>query len=589
MKQTSTHPFTRLSRVLLFFFSPLFLFSFLLFSFLPATFAQTVSNVKLDYSCPCKVTATYNVSTNGDVALYYSLDPGPDNWLLAETFWATTGPNTGTWDCDAAGVLYGQFYFKLEPAVSCSDPVTITMPMVFVEGGTFTLGAATQPSTDGVGANYDGRAISNAHNVTLSSFCIGQTTVTQAQFAAVMDTNPSQFPDDPNKPVEQVTWYGAITFCNKLSLLEGKMPVYSLSPDIDWANFKYIDIPKISDATWDAVTMNIFANGYRLPTEAEWEYAARGGQKSLTAQGNPPDYFYAGSNTADEVAWYWDNGEDRTWPVGQRLPNALGLYDMSGNVIEWCWDLYDNYTATAKTNPTGPTTSSFTPIGRLQRGGSAFDNAYYLSVSCRGAFMPHTGWMNGGLGFRVVCRNTWNNTAVLINGVLWATRNVDAPGTFANNPEDAGMLYQWGIPVGWSNADPMINSNGGNTWNSFSPGDTIWTPANDPSPTGYRVPTDAEIQSLLSPLVDREEATLNGVPGMRFTDKSNGNSMFMPYPGWRDDHDLGDLYTVGEMGFYWSSWQTGDWNAHCLRIRDFFLDIYNPWKGDGMSIRPVVE
>ena len=361
--------------------------------------AQTISNVNVEYSCPCKVTATYTLTTAQatDVLLYYSADN--ITWLPAETFpERSPGTHTDIWDCDAAGVLYGQFYFKLEVVKRCSEPTTINMPMIFVEGGTFTLGAAVQPDNDGAGNNG---AVGNAHLVTLSNFCMAETPVTQVQFTAVMGVNPSEFQGgvyapSENKPVEYVNWYDALVFCNKLSLMESKTPVYSVKVDdveIDWSNLVYAAIPTSNNTDWNAATMDLSANGYRLPTEAEWEYAARGGNQSLTAQGSGPDYFYSGSNTANDVGWYHgNNGTSGTATYGtkqvrKKQPNALGLYDMSGNVSEWCWDFSSGWG------------SSY--YFCVMRGGNWFEDTEYMRVSRHDAVQTYFRYCLWG--FRVAC------------------------------------------------------------------------------------------------------------------------------------------------------------------------------------------
>ena len=392
-----------------------FPFFFLVYSTLSA---QTISNITLDYSCPCKVTATYDldVMCENDVQLYYSPDTIAYGWLLAETFFdKTAGTHTDIWDCEAAGVVYGQFFFKMEVEVvivtQCCQP-SICLAMVFVEGGTFRLGAAVQPGTE-LETSGTEVAITNNHDVTLSNFCMSETPVTQAQFLAVMGVSPSYFNVAPylpsgNKPVEQVSWYDAITFCNKLSLRDSKTPVYSVKVggvEIDWANLSYFAIPTSSNTNWNAATMDMSANGYRLPTEAEWEYAAREGQESVTVQsgGLFLDLYYSGGNTANDVAWYRGNNGISgtptygTKPVKQKRSNALGLYDMSGNVWEWCWDWYGAYTNTPAENPTGPASGS----SRVYRGGSWNNAASNARVSDRSTDGPFT--RINYRGFRLVC------------------------------------------------------------------------------------------------------------------------------------------------------------------------------------------
>lgn len=191
----------------------------------------------------------------------------------------------------------------------------VSFKMVKVEGGTFTMGATPEQGSDAGENEYP------AHQVTLSSFSIGQTEVTQALWQAVMGNNPSSFSIDDELPVEQVSWEDCQVFITKLNQMTGKQ--------------------------------------FRLPTEAEWEYAARGGNKSK-------GYKYSGSNDVNEVAWYWMNCGSITHPVGTKKANELGLYDMSGNVREWCNDFMGNYTEEAQTNPIGPTTG----VVRVVRGGT---------------------------------------------------------------------------------------------------------------------------------------------------------------------------------------------------------------------------
>ena len=143
------------------------------------------------------------------------------------------------------------------------------------------------------------------------------------------------------------------------------------------------------------------------------------------------------------------------------------------------------------------------------------------------------------------------DTSVIINGVKWATCNVDAPGTFATTPESTGMFYQWNRKIGWSSADTMLNSNGGTEWDNTFDYSTDWATANDPSPAGWRMPTVAELTTLIDTTkVNNEWIVLNGVNGRNFTDKISGNSLFLPAGGVR--HTDGAL-SLDPFGFYWSS------------------------------------
>jgi formylglycine-generating enzyme required for sulfatase activity len=194
------------------------------------------------------------------------------------------------------------------------------MEFVLVKGGTFKMGNTFEED-----AFEDEFPV---HPVTLSDFYIGTYEVTQAEWEAVMGSNPSTF-KSPNKPVESISWYDAVNFCNKLSQKDGLKPCYTIGKN-------------------NRVTCDWTADGYRLPTEAEWEFAARGGNDSK-------GYMYAGSNSLSDVAYFKDNSLGMSQSVGQRKPNELGIYDMSGNVWEWCWDWYSNSygTADSQTNPHG--------------------------------------------------------------------------------------------------------------------------------------------------------------------------------------------------------------------------------------------
>jgi len=178
---------------------------------------------------------------------------------------------------------------------------------------------------------------------------------------------------------------------------------------------------------------------------------------------------------------------------------------------------------------------------------------------------------------------------VVINGIRWATRNVDRPGTFATKMEDAGLFYQWNCKIGWSSTNPMVNSNGGTTWDSSTPSGTTWEPANDPSPPCYRVPTKEEIEKLLDETyVTNVWTTENGVQGRRFTDKANGNSIFLPAAGSRN-YSNGTLLDVGMDGGYWSSAQSSASNVYRLCFGSGHAYLGNHNKSSGFSVRPVVK
>ena len=185
--------------------------------------------------------------------------------------------------------------------------------------------------------------------------------------------------------------------------------------------------------------------------------------------------------------------------------------------------------------------------------------------------------------------NSTFDEGVIINGIKWATRNVDKPGTFAAKPEDAGMFYQWNCKIGWSATEPIINSNGGTIWDVVVSESSKWKRANDPSPNGWRVPTKKELRTLLNTKkVNQEGGTENGISGKRFTDKTTGNSIFLPAVGYRNYSD-GALYRVGEFGFYWSGTRDGIYSAYNVGFCSWDtgggpFDCFS-----GLSLRSVAE
>ena len=260
-------------------------------------------------------------------------------------------------DCDGSGVvnisdvtelidylLSGSWPVEPEPGpvITLYTVNGVTFNMVEVEGGTYMMGATPEQGDE----VWDREK--PVHEVTLSGFNIGQTEVTQELWQAVMGANPSDHTGDLQRPVDQVSWVDCIAFISNLNQLTGK--------------------------------------SFRLPTEAEWEYAARGGSKSK-------GYRYAGGNDMDVVSWYIDNSDNTTHPVATKAPNELGLYDMTGNVWEWCNDWYHRYTADAQVDPMGQATGT----NRVLRGGCWNGDANYNRISFRDNFTPTGSNSSGGL------------------------------------------------------------------------------------------------------------------------------------------------------------------------------------------------
>lgn len=227
------------------------------------------------------------------------------------------------------------------------------------------------PAGDFIRGNYSGKSDERPiHQVFLSSFLIGRYPVTQKLWERVMGSNPSIFRGE-NLPVHNVSWFDCIFFCNKLSLFEGLEECYSINES--------------------SISILPNKNGYRLPTEAEWECAARGGKNIQVAS------IYSGSNSLMDVGWYNKNSEGEYHPVGLLKPNEYDICDMSGNVNEWCWDWYDQYPALPCINPLGPTNGLY----RVYRGGSLNDDASNCRVSSRNYSLPDR--KSNYVGLRLVC------------------------------------------------------------------------------------------------------------------------------------------------------------------------------------------
>ena len=307
--------------------------------------SQTISNFRLE-QVGQQVHVYYSLTSSSacEVQLMVSTDNGK-TWSGPLTQVSgdvgkniTAGNKQITWNVlEERDQLVGdQIRFK----VVANGKKSFEPEMVFVEGGTFQMGSSSGDSDE-----------QPVHSVTLSSFSIGKYEVTQAQWKAVMGNNPSNFGGCDNCPVETVSWNDVQEFIRKLNAQTGK--------------------------------------NYRLPTEAEWEFAAKGGKQSR-------GYIYSGSNDLGSVAWYSDNSESKTHPVGSKQGNELGIYDMSGNVWEWCSDWYGPYSSYNETNPTGASSGQY----RVLRGGCWTYFANYCRAASRDRGSPGYGYY--GRGFRLV-------------------------------------------------------------------------------------------------------------------------------------------------------------------------------------------
>ena len=402
-----------------------------------------------------------------------------------------------------------------EPQNLSSEPKSftvngVTFMMMPVQGGTFTMGATPEQGSDVWGDEKP------SHEVTLSDYYIGQTEVTQSLWQAVMGGNPSEF-TGIDLPVEKVSWNDCQEFIFKLNELTGQT--------------------------------------FRLPTEAEWEYATRGGNKSR-------GYKYSGSNTIDDVAWYYDNSKN-THPVGTKSPNELGLYDMSGNVWEWCQDWYGSYSSASQTNPTGPVSGS----RRVVRGGGWNHSAGNCRVSHRSYYIPSSSYNYLGLRLALDPENSsteWVDLG-LPSGTLWATCNVGA-----DSPEDYGDYFAWGetepkTTYTWANYkwcngsyNTMTKYCTSNSYGAVDNKKVLdleddvayvnWGPS-------WCMPSKVQMEELLNNCT-WTWTQLNGVNGQLVTGP-NGNTMFLPATGRHGS----SLEYVSIEGLYWS--RTLDTSVPC--------------------------
>lgn len=297
------------------------------------------------------------------------------------------------------------FSCEQEPNVPSGDNTnpsggtTTTTPAGFVAVTGATVSGAVGSGDTASSIFIEGRS------VTIPNLLVCDHEVTQAEYESTMGSNPSESQGEShppaegetqaNRPVERVSWYAVLVYCNKRSIAENLTPCYTINSSTnpaDWGT-----VPTSNNTTWNEATCNFNANGYRLPTQAEWEYVARGGNNGIPATQTT----YSGSNTVGDVAWYLSNSGDngtttnpKTHEVKKKNANTLGVYDMNGNVKEWCWDWYGSISST--TEATGATSGTH----RVNRGGSYIDVDICSTVSLQGSMQPY--YNAGVIGFRVV-------------------------------------------------------------------------------------------------------------------------------------------------------------------------------------------
>jgi formylglycine-generating enzyme required for sulfatase activity len=276
-----------------------------------------------------------------------------------------------------------------DTSTSVHQEIPVPENMVKIPGGTFSMGSDEEIEY-GYKTNDDERPV---HTVKLDAFYMGKYPVTQKEYTAIIDKNPASYKNE-NAPIDNINWYDAALYCNKRSIEEGLEPVYYRKGEIadedsETGNSRMV-------ISWDT---QFDKNGYRLPTEAEWEYAIRAGSDT--------EYFWGDDTsraTVDSFAVYEGNMDDKDHirEVGQRLPNDFGLYDMGSNVGNWCNDWYSSQTykkgaQEMRVNPTGPAKPTATKVAR---GGSYMGHVKHLRCAFRGQMSPIVGFR--GLGFRIV-------------------------------------------------------------------------------------------------------------------------------------------------------------------------------------------
>ena len=349
---------------------------------------------------------TFSAGTSGTMQLTIpNYKRGTTYTIKARTYIGQTGNEYGSpsWSTSYTNQTYGP---------PCTLSYKNSEGNITLNGTTYSYSGLVNVTKENVTIGKDintGGSFTSSNSITLTPYTIGKYVVTQELFEAVMGTNPSQSTGS-SKPATNFTWYAAIAFCNKLSVLLGLDPCYTVGSysNNDWKTFTYDKIPTSNDSTWNNATCNFTKNGYHLPTEYQWEFAARGGNQTFygTAVTNSTkwNYTYSGSNTATDVAWFSTNSSGALQNVGQKSPNILLLYDMSGNVWEMTNDWgSSSVPAVTETDFTVPYNSTYSDKSTIiYRGGAYCSSAY--SISKRLMTCSPTRAAGYDVGFRV-CRN----------------------------------------------------------------------------------------------------------------------------------------------------------------------------------------